>query len=183
MTLYPLDRPLPVSLTATQAVAVYLNENGFTVDEYDLDTVTVTFWGWTFTLPNPKQRKLAIRFHDIHHVVTGYGTDPVGEAEISAWEVRKGISGFGLYVQLIIYTGTILGLLHSPKRIWHAWCAGRGKVKLPPATIQSYEHLLTLTVGELRALYGVPEQGIAGARALNEHAPSRPDDSELAEHP
>ena len=38
------------------------------------------------------------------------------------------------------------------------------------------EYLLTLNLGDLRALYGVPPEGIAGRRTLNENAPPRPAD-------
>ena len=133
------------------------------------------FWGWTFSIANPPSRKLAIRFHDLHHVVTGYGTDPIGEAEISAWELRKGIRVFGIYVQAIIFLGTLLGLIHSPKRVWAAWNRSKGSAQLPLPSLDHYEYLLTLTLKELRELYNVPLEGIAGRRVLNDNAPPRPE--------
>lgn len=172
---YSLNQPLPPDLPVQEALEVYLSENGFTTDEYDLDVVKATFWGITITLPNPPSRKLAVRFHDLHHLMTGYGTDPVGEGEISAWELRKGIGVFGLYVQLIIFFGTLLGMIHSPRKVWRAWSASRSEVRLPPASMERYEQLLTISLGELRALYGVLPEGIAGRRTLNEHAPPRPE--------
>lgn len=174
MQWFSLHRPLPPELPVQEALEQYLHENGFTTDEYDLDVVSVTFWGITFSLPNPASRKVAVRFHDLHHMITGYGTDPVGEAEISAWELRRGIGVFGWYVQAIIFFGTMLGLLHSPRRVLRAWRAARSPVRLPPASHERYAHLLTLELGGLRALYGCPEGGIAGRRALQEHAPDRP---------
>ena len=176
MKLYSLDRPLPPTLLVREALETYLNENGFTTEEYDLDVVRVTFWGRTFSLPNPPSRKLAVRFHDLHHQMTGYGTDPVGEGEISAWVLRKGIRVFGIYVLLIIFFGTFLGLIHSPRRVWRAWRVSKSSARLPPASIERYEQLLTLNLGELRALYGVPLAGIASRRTLNENAPPRPAD-------
>ena len=174
MQLYSLDKPLPATLSVQEALDSYLGENGFTTEEYDLDVVRVTFWGMTFPLSNPPSRKLAVRFHDLHHIVTGYGTDPVGEGEISAWELRKGIQVFGLYVQLIIFTGTLLGLVHSPRRVWRAWKSSKSSVRLPKASLEYYKHLLTLNLGELRTLYGVSPEGVAGPRTLNENAPPRP---------
>lgn len=174
MQFYSLNHPLPSDLSVQDTLQSYLDENGFTKEEYDLDTVKVTFWGWTFSIANPPSRKRAIRFHDLHHLVTGYGTDPVGEAEISAWELRKGIGVFGLYVQAIIFMGTLLGLLHSPRRVSKAWQHSKGSVRLPSPSIEYYTYLLTLSVGELRDLYGVPQEGIAGRRTLNENAPPRP---------
>ena len=174
MQYYSLDKPLPAELSVREALEAYLDENGFTTEEYDLDVVKVTFWGFTFSVPNPPSRKLAVRFHDLHHIMTGYGTDPVGEGEISAWELRKGIGVFGFYVQCIIFFGTLLGLLHSPRKISRAWGASKSSVSLPPVSFERYEHLLTLNLGELRALYDVSPEGIAGRRTLNENAPPRP---------
>ena len=174
MQWYSLNQPLPAYLPVQEALDVYLHENGFTTEEYDHDVVEVTFWGFTFRIPNPDSRKIAVRFHDLHHLVTGYGTDPVGEAEISAWELRKGIGVFGLYVQAIIFFGTILGMLHSPRLVSRAWRASKSDAVLPPVSLERYEHLLTLNLGELRELYGCPQGGTAGRRTLNEHAPARP---------
>ena len=180
MQWYSLDQPLPAHLSVREALEVYLNENGFTEEEYDLDVVRVTFWGLTFSLPNPPSRKLAVRFHDLHHIMTGYGTDPVGEGEISAWELRKGIRVFGVYVQVIIFFGTLLGFIHSPRKIWSAWSASKSSIRLPLASQERYEHLLTLNLGELRQLYGGPPAGIAGRRTLNENAP--PSTNRLDKH-
>ena len=59
MGTYSLDRPLPDGLSARSALDAYLDENGFTTAEYDARTVTVTFWGFSFTLPNLASRRLA----------------------------------------------------------------------------------------------------------------------------
>jgi len=38
-------------------------------------------------VPNIKARKKYLKFHDLHHIMTEYGIDRVGESEISAWEL------------------------------------------------------------------------------------------------
>ena len=169
--LLPLNETTPNHWSVRDGLATYLFENGFDTRQYDDDFVTVNFWGIRFTLPNPPNRKLAIRYHDLHHVMTGYGTDPIGEAEISAWELRRGIGVFGWYVRSIIMSGVLLGLLHSPKRTWCAWKAGWSECTLPKPSMEHYETLLDLTVGELRALYGVSPTGIAKTRQLHRDAP------------
>ena len=40
--------------------------------------------------PNTPSRKRAVRYHDLHHALTGYATDLTGEFEISAWEIGSG---------------------------------------------------------------------------------------------
>lgn len=171
MTLHPLTSPVPADWTVQQGLQSYLDENGFKREEYDLSVVDITFWGITFPLPNPPQRQIAVRFHDLHHLVTGYGTDPIGEAEISGWELRRGVRVFGLYVRAIVFLGTLLGLCHSPRRTLRAWRAGGNSAHLPDTTLENYEAFLKLSVGELRRVYNVPMEGITGARSLHEKAP------------
>jgi len=168
---YSLDRPLPDGLAVRSALDAYLGENAFTTAEYDARTVTVTFWGVSFTLPNPPSRRLAVRFHDLHHVITGYGTDPAGEFEVSAWELRHGIGVFGVYVRLIILGGALAGMLIYPRRTLAAWKAAKAAPRFSKPTLEFYEVLMNLSVGELREHFGVPHGGVAGRRTLHENAP------------
>ncbi|MEE2959664.1 MAG: hypothetical protein VYA34_02885 [Myxococcota bacterium] len=163
---------MPDHWSVKDALSSYLNENGFTVEEYDADVVRVTFWGITFPVPNPPQRKIAVRFHDLHHIMTGFGTDPTGEGEISAWELRRGVGVFGFYVRCIVFFGAVMGCLHSPRRTLKAWRAARSSLGLRPATMAGYLELLELTVGDLRAMYDVSSHGIAGAHKLHYDVPS-----------
>ena len=170
-----LSKPYAANLPVRRALEMYLEENGFSASEYDASVVKVTFWSVTFPLPNPPSRQVAVRLHDLHHVVTGYGTDPVGEAEISAWELRRGTGIFSFFVQAIVIGGVLLGLIHSPKKTLAAWRAGyhRDNIPLQEATLENYHRLLDLSVGELRQIYGVTSEGIARARQLHYAAPSR----------
>jgi len=38
-------------------------------------------------VPNVNARKKYLKFHDLHHIMSGYGIDRIGESEISAWEL------------------------------------------------------------------------------------------------
>ncbi|MDB4925827.1 hypothetical protein [Mucilaginibacter sp.] len=38
-------------------------------------------------VPNINARKKYLKFHDLHHIMSGYGIDRIGESEISAWEL------------------------------------------------------------------------------------------------
>ena len=168
----PLDQNVPGDWSVADALETYLGENGFGREQYDADKVTVNFWGIRFTIPNPPNRKIAIRYHDLHHIMTGYGTDPTGEAEISAWELRRGIGIFGFYVQMIILSGVFVGLFHSPIRTFRAWQAGKSDQKLPAPTLSDYETLMKMSVSELRRTYDVSPKGVAGPRRLHRDAPA-----------
>ena len=171
MTAISLHQPIPPDLSVRAARQAYLAENGFDMEQYDADWVPVNLWGVRFSFPNPKNRKLAVRYHDLHHIMTGYGTDEVGEAQISVWELRHGIGVFGLFVQLIILTQIILGLVHSPRIVLRAWKKVPKGKRLPQPSFTHYESYLDMSLGGLRQSYGLPRAGLEGARALHGDAP------------
>ena len=138
----------------------YLAENGFTVDAYDSKWTEASFFGIRFRVPNPPRHRQAIMMHDLHHDATGYGTDLVGEAEISAWEVRRGLRGVGAYVGAIVIAGATAGLVFAPRRTLRAWRASRPGGSLFQ-TRRSYDELTSMTVGALRRELAVPQEGLA----------------------
>jgi hypothetical protein len=167
-------RNWPSHWSVRRARDEYLSENGFTVEEYEAPWTSGSLFGIPIKVPNTRAHARAIRLHDLHHVVTGYGTDMIGEGEISAWELRGGATGAGLYVASIIFSGFLLGLLLAPRRTLRAWRAG-GRAKTLFDASHPYEDLLVQDVGELRVLLGVDRQGVAELpRALHARAPHSP---------
>lgn len=149
----------------------YLAENGFTMEAYDAPTAKGSFFGLAFSVPNPPAHRRAIRFHDLHHVATGYGTDHAGEAEISAWQARRGLIAAGAYVTGIVLANAGLGLVVAPRRTLRALEDARGRGSLFTLDV-AYEALLDRTVGELRALLAIPTEGLErGTRGLHALAP------------
>jgi hypothetical protein len=88
-------------------------------------------------------------------VLTGFGTDWIGEAEIGAWELRAGCNSFITY--FLNGPGVIIGLFISPGRVWRALRAARGQRTLYRDPTP-YERLLRMTVGELRARIAIGRQ-------------------------
>src|SRR6185436_2453344 len=74
--------------------------------------------------PNTASRVRAVRYHDLHHVLTGYDTNTIGEFEISAWEIAAGCKGYIAAWQLNL-GGMFAGMFVSPPRIWRAFLRGR----------------------------------------------------------
>ena len=147
------------------ALDVYLAANGFDVAAYDAPTYEVDMGevtGDVWTFPNTRARRRAVRFHDLHHVATGYGTDVLGEAEIGAWEIVAGCNS--LFLWWIDLSAVALGLLLAPGRTLSALRRGWGQRTLYGGSIP-YSAALDLTVGELRAHLGIPPDGQA------DHAP------------
>ena len=112
-----LEHALPSSLRVREARDLYLAENGFTVAAYDEPWTQASFFGLSFSVPNTETHRWAIMLHDLHHVATGFGTDLVGEGEISAWEVRGGLGPIGVYVGAIVLGGATFGLAIAPRGI------------------------------------------------------------------
>jgi hypothetical protein len=154
-----------------RALDRYLSENGFTRSAYDDRWTEASFFGLPIRVPNTRAHRWAIMRHDLHHVATGFGTDLLGEAEVSAWEMAAGLPHIGLYTQSIVRSLVGYGLMAHPRRTLRAWRASRGTNlyldRLP------YEAALAMTVGELREALGVPAAGLTGARALHPRAPGR----------
>jgi len=165
------NMPYPAHWSVRQGLDAYLRENGFTREEYDAKWTPASFLGVRFKVPNTAKHRWAIMLHDLHHVATGFGTDLIGEGEISVWEARGGLRPLGLYVGSIVASGTVLAILGAPRRALAALQASRrGKVLW--AMNPTYTDLLDMTVGELRSLLGVPQEGLAKLpRERHAHAP------------
>jgi hypothetical protein len=165
--------PLAAELSVREGRDRYLSENGFTVAAYDDPRTQASFFGVDFSVPNTPKHRWAIMLHDLHHVATGFGTDPIGEGEVSAWELRSSkLSSLGLYVGSIVAGGTLLGFLLAPRRALSAFRQGGVKPSLLDRADLSYEEILQLSIGELRALLAIPQGGLAEhPRQLHRHAP------------
>ncbi|HVH42567.1 MAG TPA: hypothetical protein VM925_09490 [Labilithrix sp.] len=172
MGLSTRDVPYPGTWTVREARDAYLAENGFTVAAYDDAWTKASAFGVAFKIPNTERHRSAIRLHDLHHVATGFGTDLVGEGEISAFEVRRGLPRAGLYVASIVVMVTLTGFVLSPARVLAAFEGAKRTTPLWALDIP-YEDLLDMTVAELRALLQLPEDGLAKhPRRLHDQAPA-----------
>ena len=151
-------RPCPDSLPLLEARDRFLAENGFRVEAYDAPTYTIKLFGLPIKLPNTKSHQWATPLHDLHHVLTGYGTDWIGEAEVAAWELRAGCRT--LVVYWLDLSGVVIGLFLSPARMWRAFRGARGQRTLYRSR-ELRESWTTMTVGEVRARLGIPPGGLA----------------------
>lgn len=169
------DRGVTSSTNVREALDGYLRENGFTWEGYDAKWTDASFFGVRFRVPNTRRHRWSIMLHDLHHVATGYGTDLVGEGEISLWELRRGLRGLDPYVASIVAAGALMGVALAPTRALAAWrVSGRAQASLfaRVRTQAEYEALLAGTVAELRAALGVPDGGVARhPRRLHAYAP------------
>lgn len=113
------------SETMREARARYFADNGFGEDGgYSKKWVDFSIGPIPFPFPNTPMRVRAVRYHDLHHIITGYDTDLRGEFEISAWEIAAGCGGFLVAWQLNL-GGMAGGLFLNPRRTFRAFLRGR----------------------------------------------------------
>ena len=114
--------------TVRDARADYFARNGFSTAAYEDRWVHVKILGIPIVFPNVKSRRRAIRFHDIHHVVTGYDTSLRGEAQIGAWEIAATFPDRGReYLAAWVLNTSVfgMGLVLAPRRVYRAFVRGR----------------------------------------------------------
>lgn len=111
--------------TLRTALATYFEDNGFGRDGgYDDAWVDFELGPIPLPFPNSAGRKRAVRLHDLHHIVTGYATNTLGEFEISAWELGAGCKDFHT-ARIINLGGMASGAFAAPFRTFHAFRRGR----------------------------------------------------------
>lgn len=132
----------------------YLAANSLSLESYTASGFPVYVGRWAVRLPNPGLLPL----HDLHHVVTGFSTGLIGEAEISAYELRGGCRSVLVF---ILCVGAIFfGMFVAPARIYRAWKRSRGARTLYYTSIP-YDSLLEMSVVELRRHLGIPPEGLS----------------------
>lgn len=114
---------------------------------YEDAWVKLRFWRIPFAFPNTAGRRRAVRFHDLHHVLTEYPTTWRGEFEIAAWEVAGGVRRYwvGWLLDLL---GFACGLVVYPRAVYRAFVRGRHSRNLYGEEWD--ESILSRRVGEVR---------------------------------
>ena len=135
------------ALTMGEARKVNFDANGFgETGGYDDAWVDFKLGPIPMPFPNTKARMEAVRYHDLHHLLTGYDTDIVGEFEISAWEIGAGCKGYGA-AWVLNLGGMAGGLFRAPRRVFTAFVRGRGQRTIYG---EDLEQVLDSTVGDAR---------------------------------
>jgi len=130
----------------------YLAENALTTDSYAARRFPIYVGSLPIYVPNPGY----LPWHDLHHVATGYATGLVGEAEISAYELRSGCRS--LFIIVLCVGAMMIVMFVVPQRVLRAWKVAKGTHNLYRRDI-SYDLILEMTVSELRDRWGIPREG------------------------
>lgn len=140
-------------LTLRAARARYFAENGLADGGYDDRWVVFRAGGVPIAaIPNSSQRVRSVRLHDAHHVLTGYDTSWLGEAEIGAWELASHCRDHHA-AWLLNASAVLIGCFISPSAVRRAWRRGRSTRNLYGGEWD--DALLDERVGALRARLGL----------------------------
>jgi len=120
-----VDVEYPDTMRVADARRLYFRANGFGDDGgYSKKVEWIPLGPVRVPVPNIDARVRALRFHDIHHVLTDYRTDWRGEFQISAWELGAGCRD-AWFAWLINMGGLLAGLIILPRRTLRAFLRGR----------------------------------------------------------
>jgi hypothetical protein len=144
--------------TMLEARTEYFERNGFGADGgYAAKWVEVEVARIPLQIPNTQGRVRAVRYHDLHHIVTGYTTHMSGESEISAWELASNCRD--LYAAWVLNAGALaFGLVSCPRRVRAAFIRGCHTRNLYDRDFD--DALLSRHVGELRAELGLERDSL-----------------------
>jgi hypothetical protein len=148
--------PVDARQTLREGRRTYFAENGLPPDGgYDDAWVVIRVGGLpVLAFPNTADRRRAVPFHDLHHVVTGYGTDLIGEAEIGAWELASDCSASRAATFLNLQVFGFMLPLHRA-RLLRAFLRGRRSRNLYGGPPDENDPLLGRSVGRVREELGV----------------------------
>jgi len=148
------------SLTLRQARTAFFAENLAVFGPeggYDNKWIRVELGPIPIYYPNILGRDRAVRLHDLHHILTGYQTDIIGEAEIGAWEVSSGCGDFW-HAWFLNMGAFAMGMLIAPRRMFRAFVRGRRSTNLYHQYERLDESLLDENVGGMRERLRLADQ-------------------------
>lgn len=143
-------------LLLREARDAYLTANGLPADGgYSERWVRFKLGPLPVAFPNTEGRRRAVPLHDLHHPLTGYGTDLIGEGEIGGWELASGCSQHPAALVLnLLASGFVLPA--HPRKVLRALARGRQSRNLYAQPCD--EALLRRRVGEVRAELGLDRE-------------------------
>lgn len=76
-------------------------------------------------LPNIETRHKFLKYHDLHHILTGYSVGRIGEGEISAWELGSGSMFVSPLLGVMNLIALSTGWVLERERMWAGFCRGK----------------------------------------------------------
>lgn len=138
--------------TLRMARDTFFAEQGIPTNTYEERWAKIDFFGLPLWLPNSEERARSLRLHDMHHMLTGYQTDILSEAEIGAWELATGCRDH--YVAWVLNAVAVFGWgWLIPRRVIAAWRRGCRSLNLYYLRDEEFEALLDVDIEEVRKMH------------------------------
>jgi len=124
-------------VTLQEELASFYKRSGFG-DVVGARTLTVPVYTGCMLvpLPNIETRRRFLKYHDLHHLVTGYSVGRIGEGEVSAWELGTGSAFVSPMLGVMNLIALSTGLVLEPVRMWRAFRRGCASRNLYPAAVR-----------------------------------------------
>jgi hypothetical protein len=125
-------------MTLQEELAAFYKASGFgdTIGARP-QTVPVYTGCMLVPLPNIETRRRFLKYHDLHHLVTGYSVGRIGEGEVSAWELGTGSAFVSPTLGVMNLIALSTGLVLEPRRMWRAFRRGCSSRNLYPAAVRA----------------------------------------------
>ena len=125
-------------MTLDEELHVFYERNGFgeVIGERPR-TVRVYTGCMLVPMPNIETRRRFLKYHDLHHLITGYSVGRIGEGEVSAWELGTGSAFVSPVLGVMNLIALSTGLVLEPVRMWRAFRRGCASRNLYPAATRS----------------------------------------------
>lgn len=125
-------------MTLKEELAAFYRRCGFS-DTADRQACTVPVYTGCLLvpLPNIETRHRYLKYHDLHHIATGYSTGRIGEGEVSAWELGTGSMLHSPLLGTMNLIALSTGLVLEPKRMWRAFRRGCRSRNLYPHAMRT----------------------------------------------
>ncbi|MBL8677948.1 MAG: hypothetical protein JNK05_02185 [Myxococcales bacterium] len=159
----PLYQP---TMTMREARDRYFALNHFGADGgYSATWVDFQLGPIPFPFPNTDSRRRAVKVHDLHHILTDYDTNFLGEIEIAAWEVGAGCKDF--IAAWVLNLSALGAFLLAPSRVFAAFVRGRRSHSFYGEDVDA---VLERTVAEARTLMHVAPKDQTPKATLGDYA-------------
>jgi hypothetical protein len=160
----------PDDMRVVDARSSYFARSGFDDSTYTARFIELPALGTTLYLPNIADRRAAVRVHDLNHVLTGYGTDWLGESMISSFELGMGVRGYWV-AWVLDSSAMLMGFLRAPRHMLRAFARGSATAAstyalLPDVNAPEMERTLQAPLGNLRASVGLVDDAPLTTQAL-----------------
>ena len=142
----------PGSLTLREARQEYFDRSGFNEQSYTSKWARFQLGPIPLLIPNFSTRRRAVRLHDLHHVLTGYETTWLGEAEVSAWEAGSGGAPY-LTVWMLMTFAMVIGVFIDKDAVCRAYRRGCGSRNLFFKDFD--DRMLDISLREMRRTLGI----------------------------